>query len=157
MAGRDRCRVAILGDGPLADEARAAIEAAGLPVGDADDATVTVLADGLHPDVPARFDHACLDRPHLPLATLGERAVAGPIVVPGRTGCLRCAHLHRRDGDPAWPLLSVQWSQALRGDGEPAGRSAAHAPGRSTGSTAGPRVGGRARRSRLAGAGSRGS
>jgi len=119
MAGRERCRVAVLGDGPLADEARTAIEAAGLPQGDADDATVTVLADGLHPDVPARFDHACLDRPHLPLATLGERAVAGPVVVPGLTGCLRCAHLHRRDGDPAWPLLSVQWAQALAGMASP--------------------------------------
>jgi bacteriocin biosynthesis cyclodehydratase domain-containing protein len=119
MAARERCCVAVLGDGPLAHEARISLEAAGLPCGDVESANLTVLADGLHPDIPARFDHACLDRPHLPLATLGERAVAGPVIVPGRTGCLRCAHLHRRDSDPAWPLLSVQWAQALSGMASP--------------------------------------
>jgi hypothetical protein len=35
--------------------------------------------------------------------------------VPGRTSCLRCAHLHRRDADPAWPLLAVQWAHAVPG------------------------------------------
>jgi bacteriocin biosynthesis cyclodehydratase domain-containing protein len=32
----------------------------------------------------------------------------GPLVVPGRTSCLRCADLHRRDRDPAWDALAVQ-------------------------------------------------
>jgi hypothetical protein len=29
-------------------------------------------------------------------------------VVPGRTSCLRCADLHRRDADPDWPVLAPQ-------------------------------------------------
>ena len=32
----------------------------------------------------------------------------GPIVVPGETGCLRCADLHRRVADPAWPAMAAQ-------------------------------------------------
>jgi hypothetical protein len=29
-------------------------------------------------------------------------------VLPGRTSCLRCAELWRRDEDPAWPRLAAQ-------------------------------------------------
>ncbi|HEY0165958.1 MAG TPA: hypothetical protein VGB75_02850 [Jatrophihabitans sp.] len=46
--------------------------------------------------------------PHLPASVDGQRAVIGPLVLPGRTGCLRCADLHRADRDPAWPALAVQ-------------------------------------------------
>jgi hypothetical protein len=46
--------------------------------------------------------------PHLPASVDGQRAVVGPLVLPGRTGCLRCADLHRTDRDPAWPALAVQ-------------------------------------------------
>ncbi len=37
-----------------------------------------------------------------------DSGVVGPLVLPGFTSCLRCADLHRRDRDPAWPALSVQ-------------------------------------------------
>lgn len=46
--------------------------------------------------------------PHLPASVDGQRGVVGPLVLPGRTGCLRCADLHRTDRDPAWPALAVQ-------------------------------------------------
>jgi bacteriocin biosynthesis cyclodehydratase domain-containing protein len=46
--------------------------------------------------------------PHLPASVDGQRAVVGPLVLPGRTSCLRCADLHRTDRDPAWPALAVQ-------------------------------------------------
>lgn len=46
--------------------------------------------------------------PHLRASVDGEQAVVGPLVVPGRTSCLRCADLHRTDRDPAWPALAVQ-------------------------------------------------
>ena len=32
----------------------------------------------------------------------------GPLVVPGRSSCLRCHDLHRCDRDPAWPRLAAQ-------------------------------------------------
>jgi bacteriocin biosynthesis cyclodehydratase domain-containing protein len=48
--------------------------------------------------------------PHLPVSVRETTAVVGPLVLPGRTGCLRCADLHRTDRDPAWPLLAAQLS-----------------------------------------------
>jgi hypothetical protein len=41
-------------------------------------------------------------------AVRGETGVIGPLVLPGRTSCLRCADLHRRDADPRWPRLAAQ-------------------------------------------------
>ncbi|UOY01313.1 ThiF family adenylyltransferase [Blastococcus sp. PRF04-17] len=46
--------------------------------------------------------------PHLVATVRGETGVVGPFVVPGRTSCLRCADLHRRDADPRWPRLAAQ-------------------------------------------------
>lgn len=34
--------------------------------------------------------------------------MVGPFVHPGRTPCLRCLDLTRRDADPAWPTLLPQ-------------------------------------------------
>lgn len=114
MAARDRVRVCVLGDGDLAAQVSEAVESAGLRLASSPrQSTIAVLADGLHPDVPAHFDHDLQDLAHLHVGVLGDRAVVGPLVVPGRTSCLRCAHLHRRDADPAWPLLAVQWAQAV--------------------------------------------
>jgi len=46
--------------------------------------------------------------PHLVAAVREHTGVVGPLVVPGRTGCLRCGDLHRRDADPRWPRLAAQ-------------------------------------------------
>lgn len=48
------------------------------------------------------------DVPHLPLELAGDRVTVGPFVIPGVTACLACAHAHRRDADPSWPLLAAQ-------------------------------------------------
>ncbi len=71
---------------------------------------VAVLADAVHPDVIDDLGAISLDLPHLPVLAHGARAVIGPFVVPGLTGCLRCADLHARDADPAWARLAVQWA-----------------------------------------------
>lgn len=114
LEARDRCTVVVAGLGAVADAVSVALAAAGLAIGDQEHATVAVLADAPHPDVPRLFDHDLQDRPHLHVGVLGDRAVVGPLVVPGLTSCLRCAHLHRRDADAAWPVLSVQWAHAVR-------------------------------------------
>ncbi len=114
LAARDRCSVAVIGVGSLADAVSAVMPAAGLSVGGEEHATIAILAYPSHPDVPRYFDHDLQDRPHLHVGVLGDRAVVGPLVVPGVTSCLRCAYLHRRDADSAWPLLSVQWAQAVQ-------------------------------------------
>jgi hypothetical protein len=46
--------------------------------------------------------------PHLQASVDGQRAIVGPLVLPGRSSCLQCADLHRTDRDPAWPALAVQ-------------------------------------------------
>ena len=50
--------------------------------------------------------------PHLVATVRGATGVVGPLVVPGRTSCLRCADLHRRDADPRWPRLAAQLTAA---------------------------------------------
>ncbi|TQS42307.1 TOMM precursor leader peptide-binding protein [Cryptosporangium phraense] len=46
--------------------------------------------------------------PHLPVLLRDGVAIVGPLVVPGRTACLSCVEAHRRDRDPAWPVLAAQ-------------------------------------------------
>lgn len=50
--------------------------------------------------------------PHLWVHGRDGRAVVGPLVLPGETGCLRCQDLHRADADAAWPRLAFDWEQA---------------------------------------------
>lgn len=54
------------------------------------------------------------DGSHLHIGLTHGTAVIGPLVIPGTTSCLRCAHLHHRDRDPHWPVRSVQWAQRRR-------------------------------------------
>ncbi len=46
--------------------------------------------------------------PHL-AGVVGEAGVVvGPLVLPGRSPCLRCLDLHRCDRDPDWPMVLAQ-------------------------------------------------
>jgi hypothetical protein len=67
-----------------------------------------VVADG--PEVDRVItDHLLrLDQPHLLVRSLGDAAWVGPLVLPGRTSCVRCADLTRRDADPEWPTVLAQ-------------------------------------------------
>jgi bacteriocin biosynthesis cyclodehydratase domain-containing protein len=114
---RDHARVAIIADGLLRDCLAASVEDGGLAeVAVSAMATVLVLANAHHPDVPADPGSDRLDRPHLHVGVRGDRALIGPLVVPGHSSCLRCWHLHRRDADPHWPVVRVQWSHAGKAD-----------------------------------------
>jgi bacteriocin biosynthesis cyclodehydratase domain-containing protein len=46
--------------------------------------------------------------PHLAVAADEAIGVVGPLVLPGRTACLRCLDLTRAERDPAWPLILAQ-------------------------------------------------
>lgn len=46
--------------------------------------------------------------PHLAVSADEAIGVVGPLVIPGRTACLRCLDLARTDRDPAWPLILAQ-------------------------------------------------
>jgi hypothetical protein len=65
-------------------------------VGDAAPATLTALAYSRH------------RLPHLAVTVRDGTVVVGPLVRPGLSPCLNCLDLHRRDRDPAWPVLAAQ-------------------------------------------------
>ena len=46
--------------------------------------------------------------PHLAARVRDGTAIVGPLVVPGRSSCLRCADLHRTELDPCWPRVAGQ-------------------------------------------------
>ena len=46
--------------------------------------------------------------PHLVATGREAIGIVGPMVVPGRTACLRCLDLTRAELDPAWPLILAQ-------------------------------------------------
>jgi hypothetical protein len=51
------------------------------------------------------------DEPHLMVRCCGNGVSVGPLVVPGKTSCLRCADLSRSDADPLWPVVLRQLSR----------------------------------------------
>lgn len=69
---------------------------------------LVVLADTVLPDPGRAAELRAGGVPHLPVQALGGHGAVGPLVLPGRTGCLRCADLHRTTADPHWPTLSAQ-------------------------------------------------
>lgn len=46
--------------------------------------------------------------PHLPALVVELTGVVGPLVLPGRSSCVRCQDLHRADHDRAWPRVLAQ-------------------------------------------------
>jgi len=48
------------------------------------------------------------DQPHLLVRSLGDAVWVGPLVLPGRTPCVRCTDLTRTDADPGWPTVLAQ-------------------------------------------------
>jgi hypothetical protein len=51
---------------------------------------------------------------HLAVEVRDTVGVVGPLVLPGRTACLRCLDLTRADRDPDWPVLAAQLTQPAR-------------------------------------------
>ena len=71
-------------------------------------ADLVVLADAARPD-PVTAHRLVLDgRRHLPVAVTDGAGSVGPLVVPGRTPCLRCEDLVRAEEDPAWPRVAAE-------------------------------------------------
>jgi hypothetical protein len=68
--------------------------------------TLAVLADTHRRDVPAALVRNQV--PHLACSATEAIGVVGPLVLPGRSACLRCLDLTRAEGDPAWPLILAQ-------------------------------------------------
>jgi len=74
--------------------------------GDRPDITVLLGTASRDPGVRARWLQAGV--PHVSVSLRELTGVVGPLVLPGRSACLRCLDLNRADRDAAWPLLSAQ-------------------------------------------------
>ncbi|MPZ66668.1 MAG: TOMM precursor leader peptide-binding protein [Pseudonocardiaceae bacterium] len=74
---------------------------------------LVVLADALVPDPGLLLDLLARRVPHLAVHAHEGVAVVGPLVLPGRSSCLRCVQLRRADLDPAWPKLAAQLVSAV--------------------------------------------
>lgn len=96
-----RCAVDVRGGGHAADSAEIALTGGG-GGSDAVPRAVVVVAEGRAPGW-AGAPWQARGIPHLPVVLGGHRAVVGPLVLPGRTACLRCAR-------PAWDTSRVSTS-----------------------------------------------
>jgi hypothetical protein len=120
-------RVAVSGDGPLADEVRRMLDAEGvLAESDlsAPDLAVVVAGWVISPE-----DHGSWlrrDIPHLPVVIGDGGVTVGPLVEPGNGPCLYCVQLTRTDDDPAWPAIATQlWNRPTPAMSRVAGAEAA--------------------------------
>jgi bacteriocin biosynthesis cyclodehydratase domain-containing protein len=77
---------------------------------------VGVLVGVGEPDRDLVDDWTRAGTAHLLVRLVEGDAVVGPLVVPGRTACLRCVDAHRVDADPPWPLLVHQYARATAHD-----------------------------------------
>ncbi len=69
---------------------------------------LVLLADAVVP-APEVVDLLFQDGvPHLPVRIREGLGIVGPLVLPGRTSCLRCADLHRTGFDSSWPKVAGQ-------------------------------------------------
>ena len=67
---------------------------------------LVVLVGVTDPELAARLMRERI--PHLAASASEAIGVVGPLVLPGRSACLRCLDLARTDRDPAWPLILAQ-------------------------------------------------
>lgn len=55
-----------------------------------------------------------MDQPHLLVRGHELGVSVGPLVIPGRTSCVQCADLTRRDADPRWPTVLAQLTRVAQ-------------------------------------------
>ena len=67
---------------------------------------LAVLSERQPPELAARLMRERV--PHLAASAAEAIGLVGPLVLPGRTACLRCLDHTRADNDPAWPLILAQ-------------------------------------------------
>jgi bacteriocin biosynthesis cyclodehydratase domain-containing protein len=77
-----------------------------LAIGECPDLVVLAVDQPVDQDRVAALQAAGCS--HLVVQVGPGSGTVGPLVVPGRTSCLGCADLHRRDRDSAWHAIAVQ-------------------------------------------------
>ncbi len=118
VAGRPPV-VSVLGDGPIAAAVVDLLERDGHDVRASVRATtdacgvVVACPATAEPDRVLTRDLTAAGLPHLVARAEPERAVVGPFVVPGRSACVACTDLVRREFDPDWPHLLAQLCRSI--------------------------------------------
>jgi hypothetical protein len=123
LARRQAAAIRVHGTGQVGSGTASLLTASGvgrvISVGPAQDCTapmparhsvplpdLAVLAGPHRPELASMLVRAGV--PHLAAAAGEAIGVVGPMVVPGKSACLRCLDLARTDRDPAWPLILAQ-------------------------------------------------
>jgi hypothetical protein len=75
---------------------------------------LVILADSPRRELPAALVRRMV--PHLTASASEAIGVVGPLVLPGRSACLRCLDLARAERDPAWPLILAQLASRANAD-----------------------------------------
>ncbi|MEO9220570.1 MAG: cyclodehydratase [Mycobacteriaceae bacterium] len=113
----DRPAVHVRGRGPLSDAICGALALGGvqptrstgrMSIRRGRPPLLVVLADDLVVDPCLVAELVGARIAHLSVRLRDGVGMVGPLVLPGRTSCLRCADLHRADHDAEWPLLAAQ-------------------------------------------------
>lgn len=109
--------IRVHGRGPLTDLLLNALQCSGAVVSRSfrphaavspDTVDLVVLTDFLVADPRILRDLHRHRVAHLPVRIRDGIGLVGPLVIPGTTSCLGCADRHRRDRDPAWPVIAAQ-------------------------------------------------
>jgi bacteriocin biosynthesis cyclodehydratase domain-containing protein len=74
---------------------------------------LVLLTEAAHSAVAESLGRAGV--PHLPAQVEGALGVVGPLVLPGRTPCLRCLDMVRASADEGWPAVAAQREVPSRG------------------------------------------
>lgn len=111
----DSCSLAVPGRGNVVDRVRDELRVTGVgrvvtgetePVDPGISLAVLCAVDAVAPDQGRAWQAAGV--PQLPVVLRDGEVVIGPLVRPGRSACLWCLDLHRRDRDRAWPWILSQ-------------------------------------------------
>ncbi|MEV8513980.1 hypothetical protein [Dactylosporangium sp. NPDC051484] len=84
-----------------------------------DNVDFVVRVGDRHPPALARHGIRLHTLPRLEVTVRLGTVLVGPLVRPAGSPCRLCLDLHRRDRDPAWPVLAAQLATAPPGVGEP--------------------------------------
>lgn len=113
LAARAGARVDLL-PGPEVDLVRALLADAGVDArtgtGPDPSPDLVVVDGGPEPDRDVLDALQSSGTPHLVVARHERGVRVGPFVVPTATACQRCVDAHRRDRDPAYPLVVGQYA-----------------------------------------------
>lgn len=129
IAARQAMTISVLGTGNVANVIAQALRTSGFSCLFPENPMDSPSEPAIAPHLTVLIGSACADAPevvlgsipswataapYLPVAAFGSRASIGPLVLPGRTPCLRCLYLHHRDRDSQWPSIVAQWLEAGR-------------------------------------------